>query len=133
MRIRLHLAAKVLDVGIDGTLVRLERDPANRAQQLSPAEDAARLARHGRHQLELGGRQLDPPPGDRQPHAGYVELDVAGADQIGGLAGRLPPRQELADTWDALLWPEGLRQVVVPALLETNEFVGLAAARGRPD
>src|SRR5947207_15062566 len=98
MRILLHLASNVLDVGIDGAPVRLERAPANRTQQLSPAEDAARLARHSRHPLELGGRQLDPPPGDRQPHAGYVELNVAGADQIGGLASRLTSAQHRADT-----------------------------------
>src|SRR2546427_12906714 len=58
VRIRLHLAAQVLDVGVDGALVRLERDPANGTQQLSAAEDPPRLTRHGRQQLELGRRQL---------------------------------------------------------------------------
>src|SRR2546426_7861477 len=82
MRIRLHLAAKVLDVGVDGALVRLERNPANRTQKLSATEDTSRLARHGRQELELGRRQLDPSSGDRELHAGHVELDVTGADQV---------------------------------------------------
>src|SRR5205809_8014106 len=60
VRIRLDLAAQILDVRVDGALVGLERHAANRTQQLGPAEDAPRLACHGRQQLELGRRQLDP-------------------------------------------------------------------------
>src|SRR5438093_12373914 len=123
VRIRLHLAAQVLDVGVDGALVRLERDPANGTQQLSAAEDPPRLPRHGRQQLELGRRQLDSAPGDRQLHAGHVELDVAGTNQIGGLTGGLAPAQHRANTGDELLGTEGFRQVVVRAQLETNQLV----------
>src|SRR5256886_9646407 len=128
VRIRLHLAAQVLDVGVDGALVRLERDPANGTQQLSAAEDPPRLTRHGRQQLELGRRQLDPPPGDRQLHAGHVELDVAGTNQIGGLTRGPAPARARAHTGDKLLGTEGLRQVVVRAQLETDQLVGLVGA-----
>src|SRR5205823_13366744 len=93
VRIRLDLAAQVLDVGVDGAFVGLERNPASRTQQLSAAEDTPWLAHHGRQQLELGWRQLDPAPADRQLHARHVELDVADADQVGWLAGRLTAAQ----------------------------------------
>src|SRR5262245_10887266 len=43
-RVGLDLAAQVLDVGVDGALVGLERDPVEGVEQLSAGEDAARLA-----------------------------------------------------------------------------------------
>src|SRR5205823_9623189 len=130
VRIRLDLAAQVLDVRVDGALIGLERNPANRTQQLSAAEDTPWLAHHGRQQLELGWRQLDPAPADRQLHAWHVELDVADADQVGWLAGRLSAAQHRPNTGDELLGAERLRQVVIRAQLETDQLVGLVRARG---
>src|SRR5438094_10321623 len=118
VRIRLDLAAQVLDVRVDGALIGLERNPANRTQQLSAAEDTPWLAHHGRQQLELGWRQLDPAPADRQLHARHVELDVAETYQIGGLAGRRAPAQHRANAGDELLGTEGFRQIIVCAQLD---------------
>src|SRR4029453_6151706 len=42
-RVWLELAPDVLDVGVDGPLVRLERHAGDRGEQLRPREDPARL------------------------------------------------------------------------------------------
>src|SRR5262245_5899962 len=63
-RLGLDLPADVLDVGIDGALVGLERDTVNRVQQLRSGEYATGLSGHRRKQLELSGCQLDTSPTD---------------------------------------------------------------------
>src|SRR5882672_10063948 len=53
-RIGLDLLPHVLDVGVNRPLIRLEGDAADSVQELSACEHPARLARHRRHELELG-------------------------------------------------------------------------------
>src|SRR5437879_12102879 len=49
------LAPDVLDVRVDGALVRLHGDTPHRLEQLAAGEDPTRLARHDRQQLKFGG------------------------------------------------------------------------------
>ena len=53
-RIGLDLAADVLDVRVDGALIRFEGDAVQRIEQLPAREDAPRLARQCGEQLKFG-------------------------------------------------------------------------------
>src|SRR5918995_7283172 len=68
-RLRLDLAAQVLDVGVDRPLIRLEGDAVQHVEQLSPREDASRLPGHRGQQLELAGGELYRPAVDGHTHA----------------------------------------------------------------
>src|SRR5262245_39386999 len=81
-RLRLELAANVLDVGVDRPLVRLEGDAVDRVEELGPGEDPAGLRRERRQQLELRGGEIDRTTGDVDPHPRQVERDVAGTDDV---------------------------------------------------
>ena len=78
----LELAAQVPDVAVDRPLVRLEREPVDRVEQLRPRPDAAGLARERRQQLELGRRQRDLAARGGHAAAGEVEPQVAGDDPL---------------------------------------------------
>ncbi len=73
MWVALDLAANVLDVRVDGALVRFHGHAVDRVEQLGASEDAARLARHVKEQLELCRRQVDAPPIDGCLHSRDVE------------------------------------------------------------
>src|SRR5258708_5331776 len=51
-RVRLELAPDVFDVSVDSALIGFEGDAVHRVQQLGAGEDATRLARHRRQELE---------------------------------------------------------------------------------
>ena len=51
----LELAADVLDMGVDGSLVRFKGNAMDRLEQLSAGEDPARLASEGMKEIEFGG------------------------------------------------------------------------------
>src|SRR5438045_3193105 len=53
-RIALELAADVLDVCVDSALERVHLDSPHRIEQLCAREDASRVPRHRRQQLEFG-------------------------------------------------------------------------------
>ena len=79
-RIRLELAADVLDVGVDCPLVRFEGNPVKSIEQLRAGEDPARLGGQGRQQLELGWCQLDLVIAELSSHPKWVENELARPD-----------------------------------------------------
>src|SRR5204863_9245371 len=82
-RIGLELVPDVLHVRVDRPLVGLERDTVHRVEKLRSREDAARLARHGGDELELGRGQIHTAFADGRAHARYVEGDVPDANDLG--------------------------------------------------
>ena len=77
-RVGLDLAAQVLDVRVDGALVRVEGDAVERVEELGTGEDPAGPCGHRGQQPELGRRQVDDRAGHLGAHARQVEDDVAG-------------------------------------------------------
>src|SRR5438132_2353058 len=129
----LDLPADVLHVRVDGALVRLERDAADRLEQLGAREDAAGLGGKRGEELELRRRELDGPAGDGRLEAWHVEDEVAGGYEF-GLRGRpLGAPEHRTDPGDELLRAEGLGEVVVRAELQADELVGLLAAAREHD
>ena len=116
-------------MGIDGALVRLERDAVQRVQQLAPGEDAARLARERGEQRELGRGQVHGPPGHLGPHAWHVQRKVAGHDAIPGRGDR-PFRapEHGADARHELAGRERLGEVVVRPELQAQQLVEFVVA-----
>ena len=113
-------------MGVDRPLVGLEGDAVDRVQELAAGEHPARLADHGRQELELGRGELDRPAADRDPHAGQVDLDVGDPQHLGAAgSGRLGPPQHGPDPGHELLGAERLDHVVVGAQLQADDPVGL--------
>jgi len=81
--IGLELVADVLHVGVDGTLIRFERDSVHRIEKLRAREHSARLAGHRGDELELSRREVDAAVGDRGAHSRYVQRHLSDADDLG--------------------------------------------------
>src|SRR5262245_22208597 len=89
-RIGLQLAPDVLDVRVDRAIERLVVHGAvggglcraNRVQQLRACEDAARMARERREQVELGRRQIDRRAPARGTQARNVEAQVTALEDV---------------------------------------------------
>src|SRR5262245_39886165 len=68
-RIQLQLPPDVLDVGIDGALVRLKGNPVEGVEELAPSEDAPRGAGQSHEQLELRRGEFHQPSAHAGAHA----------------------------------------------------------------
>ncbi len=131
-RIRLELAADVLDVGVDRALVRLEGDAVDLVQQLRAREDPPGLAGHGRQERELGGGQLHRLVASGDAHARHVQAQVPSPKEL-ALSRTGMPAQDRAHAGHQLARAERLRDVVVRAELEADDPVGLVVASGEHD
>src|SRR5262249_49653112 len=130
-RIWLHLAAEVLDVRIDRTLVALESVALNAIDQLHPGEDLVRVAGQGLQQAKLGGGQFHAPAAEG--HLVRLEVDHEIACPHG--LNRLPAAaaQDRANARYDLARTEGLRDVIIGAELQAQELVRLLIPRGQHD
>ena len=110
-------------MGVDRALVRFDRHPVERIQQLSAREHAAGLAHEGRQELELRGGEVDGATCHARAHLRQVHLDVAGAQDLGAGGGAAGPAEDRAHAGHQLLRTERLDQVVVGAQLEADDAV----------
>ena len=134
VRVVLDLAADVLDVGVDRSLVRLERHALDGVEQLRPREDPPRLARELEQQPELGRREIDAPVGDgRRASAATSSSTSPARTTLDGRVRALGPPQHRADARHELPGAERLGDVVVGAELEPDERVRLVGAGGEHD
>src|SRR5439155_18257010 len=81
-RVRLELPADVLDVRVDGPLVRLEGHPVDRVEELGPGEDPAGRAGERGEQLEFRRREIDGPAGKLGAHPRQVKGEIARSDDL---------------------------------------------------
>jgi hypothetical protein len=132
--ILLDLATDVLDVRIDGSLVRFDGDPVDGIEQLGAREHATRLARHMQQELELGCGQHDVAAIDQHLHPRGIEgYRLADTDDIVAGGRRLDAPHHGANPRHQLAGAERLGHVVVRAELEAGDTIGFTGPRGEHD
>src|SRR3954447_14074510 len=131
----LDLVAQVADMHVDRLLVLVERLVVTKQlEELAAGEDAARATRQVAEDLELGGRQADPPVAAENASPLEVDHEVALPDDSAPGRGRVVTvraSEERLDPAHQLAQREGFRDVVVGAELEPDHLVELVITSGQ--
>lgn len=118
---------------VDRAVVRVDRGPVDRVEELGAREHASWLTNECRQELDLGARELHRALTRDHAHAVQVHCDVARANEATRLGGELAAPEDGADARDDLLRAERLHDVVICAELKADEPVRLLTAGGKDD
>ena len=114
-------------MGVDRPLIRSERHPVDRVEQLTAGKHPPGLAYQRAQELELGSRQVHAQATHRPPASAARRLDVGSAEHLGANEARLGPRSTERTLATSSLRAERLHEVVVRPQLEAGDLVRLIA------
>src|SRR5688572_11331195 len=132
-RVLLDLAAQRDDMVVDHAVGEPRAGSPDLVEQLFAREQPATMADKGAEQLELGGRRLDDCSAAPYFAAHGVHFDVAEAIDPVVRVCRWAAPERRANSGAQLPGAEGLRDVVVGAHIEAEDFLGFLRLGGQHD